>query len=99
MRRTLLLLVVVTTLISAPSGTALAAKKKPAMMPRSSSSSTAACNIKGNISTKGDEKIYHLPTCASYTQTIIDEASGERWFCSEKQAQDAGWRKAKNCKK
>jgi len=98
MRRTLLQLVVIATLISAPGGTVLAAKKKPTL-PRSSSSSAAACNIKGNISTKGDEKIYHLPTCASYTQTIIDEASGERWFCSEKQAQDAGWRKAKNCKK
>lgn len=54
------------------------------------------CNIKGNIS--GD-KIYHLPGCASYDKTTIDESKGERWFCSEKEAIDAGWRKAKNCGK
>ena len=54
------------------------------------------CNIKGNISTSG-EKIYHLPGCGSYTKTQIDEKRGERWFCSEKEAQEAGWRKALNC--
>lgn len=52
------------------------------------------CDIKGNIS--GD-KIYHLPDCASYDKTTIDESKGEKWFCSEKEANDAGWRKAKNC--
>lgn len=54
------------------------------------------CNIKGNISTSG-EKIYHLLGCGSYTKTQIDESRGERWFCSEQQAQAAGWRKALNC--
>jgi micrococcal nuclease len=54
------------------------------------------CNIKGNISTSGD-KIYHLPGCGSYTKTQIDEKRGERWFCSEEEAQKAGWRKALNC--
>ena len=54
------------------------------------------CDIKGNISTSG-EKIYHLPGCGSYTKTQIDEKRGERWFCSEKEAQEAGWRKALNC--
>ena len=54
------------------------------------------CNIKGNISASGD-KIYHLPGCGSYTKTQIDEKRGERWFCSEKEAQEAGWRKALNC--
>lgn len=54
------------------------------------------CNIKGNISTSG-EKIYHLPDCGSYTKTKIDEKRGERWFCSEKEAREAGWRKALNC--
>jgi micrococcal nuclease len=55
-----------------------------------------ACNIKGNISTK-KEKIYHLPHCASYDKTVIDEATGEKWFCSEQEAENAGWRKALNC--
>ncbi len=55
-----------------------------------------SCDIKGNISTSG-EKIYHLPGCGSYAKTQIDEERGERWFCSEKEAQEAGWRKALNC--
>jgi len=57
-------------------------------------SAPAGCMIKGNIST---EKIYHLPGCGSYDKTVIDESKGERWFCSEKEAIVAGWRKAKNC--
>ncbi len=54
------------------------------------------CTIKGNINSKG-EKIYHLTSCQSYTKTIIDEANGEKWFCTEKEASEAGWRKALNC--
>jgi micrococcal nuclease len=60
------------------------------------STTSKNCLIKGNISSNG-EKIYHLPNCAYYQQTIIDESQGERWFCSEAEAQQAGWRKAKNC--
>ena len=56
----------------------------------------ASCVIKGNISTSG-EKIYHLPGCGSYSKTQIDESHGERWFCTEAEAQAAGWRKALNC--
>jgi len=58
--------------------------------------STGQCEIKGNINDSG-EKIYHLPGCDSYVQTQIDESRGERWFCSEAEAQSAGWRKALNC--
>lgn len=54
------------------------------------------CLIKGNIDSSG-EKIYHLPGCQSYDKTKIDEPRGERWFCSEKEAESAGWRKAGNC--
>ncbi len=56
----------------------------------------SGCVIKGNISTKGD-KIYHLSGCGSYTRTVIDEQKGERFFCTEDEAQKAGWRKAGNC--
>ena len=55
-----------------------------------------SCVIKGNISTVG-EKIYHVPGCGSYEKTRINEAAGERWFCTEREALDAGWRKALNC--
>jgi micrococcal nuclease len=54
------------------------------------------CLIKGNISSKG-EKIYHVIGCRSYNQTVIDESKGEKWFCTEREALDAGWRKALNC--
>lgn len=54
------------------------------------------CLIKGNINSKG-EKIYHLPKCDSYAGTAINESAGEKWFCSEAEAAQAGWRKAKNC--
>ena len=56
----------------------------------------SGCLIKGNISANGD-KIYHLPNCGSYAKTVIDESTGEHWFCTEDEAQKAGWRKAKNC--
>lgn len=50
--------------------------------------------IKGNISARGD-KIYHLPGSRSYVATQIDTRQGERYFCSEAEAQAAGWRAAK----
>ncbi len=64
----------------------------------SSFPATAAnnCLIKGNISASG-EKIYHVPGCDYYDQTVIDESKGEKWFCTEAEAVQAGWRKAKNC--
>ncbi len=72
----------------------------PTPMPTTSPQPTtaptsASCNIKGNISSGG--KIYHLPGCSSYNQTVINEVQGERWFCTEEEAVAVGWRKAKNC--
>lgn len=52
------------------------------------------CAIKGNISSKG-ERIYHVPGGRSYAATRIDAGRGERWFCSEAEAQAAGWRRAR----
>ena len=51
------------------------------------------CRIKGNISLNG-ERIYHVPGGEWYDETRIDRSRGERWFCSENEAQAAGWRKA-----
>lgn len=50
-----------------------------------------ACQIKGNISAKG-EKIYHLPGTSAYARTRIDETAGERMFCTAEEAEKAGWR-------
>ena len=51
------------------------------------------CAIKGNIDMTG-ERIYHVPGGQWYDRTLIDPAKGERWFCSEEDAQAAGWRPA-----
>ena len=51
------------------------------------------CKIKGNISRKS-KKIYHLPGSRYYAATKINEAKGERWFCSEQDAKGAGWRRS-----
>ncbi len=53
------------------------------------------CVIKGNISENG--QLFHIPGCASYSTVKIDESKGEQWFCSEREAIDAGWEKASNC--
>lgn len=60
------------------------------------SSPSADCLIKGNM--KAGEKVYHLPTCDHYDLVIIDEAFGDQWFCSEKEAQSAGFTKASGCR-
>jgi len=52
------------------------------------------CNIKGNISAKG-ERIYHRPGQEHYDRTRINTAQGERWFCSRAEAEAAGWRAAR----
>lgn len=48
------------------------------------------CPIKGNISKHGN--IYHAPWSPWYKRTKISLNKGERWFCDEQQALDAGWR-------
>lgn len=51
------------------------------------------CRIKGNIS--GNGRIYHLPGQENYNRTRISTSKGERWFCSEAEARQAGWRRAR----
>jgi micrococcal nuclease len=59
--------------------------------PSPTSTPAAACKspkIKGNINAKGDH-IYHIPGGKSYDQT-----KAEAMFCTEKEAEAAGFRKA-----
>lgn len=51
--------------------------------------------VKGNVSSDG-RKLYHLAGMRNYEQVVIDEAKGEKTFCSEQEAIDAGWTKAGN---
>lgn len=50
------------------------------------------CAIKGNVT--GNGRIYHMPWGSWYAKVKVEEARGERWFCSEAEAQAAGWRPA-----
>ncbi|MGI9426680.1 MAG: thermonuclease family protein [Hyphomicrobiaceae bacterium] len=51
------------------------------------------CPIKGNIDSLG-RRFYHLPWSQWYALTTIDTGRGERWFCNEAAARDAGWQRA-----
>lgn len=52
-----------------------------------------ACAIKGNITRSG--RIYHMIGQRDYERTGINPSKGERWFCNEREARAAGWRKAR----
>ncbi len=69
----------------------------PASMADSWTGYTCDRCIKGNISYTTGERIYHVPGCEYYAQTVINTDYGERWFSSEAEAVAAGWRKAQNC--
>jgi hypothetical protein len=68
--------------------------EQPTIIEPSALQAPTACQIKGNISSKG-ERIYHVPGGKWYDATKIDESKGERWFCSDAEARAAGWRPAK----
>ncbi|MCX6816899.1 MAG: thermonuclease family protein [Candidatus Beckwithbacteria bacterium] len=55
------------------------------------------CNIKGNIDKNSTARKYYLPNCAQYAFTIVEKDIGEDWFCTEKDAQVAGFVKAATC--
>jgi endonuclease YncB( thermonuclease family) len=59
--------------------------------PRASTPPRPDCLIKGNVNARG-ERIYHLPGTRPYANTRVDEARGERWFCTEGEARRAGFR-------
>lgn len=55
------------------------------------------CIIKGNVSQITNEKLYFFPECPSYSQTRIDPSKGERYFCTEAEAQSAGFKISGGC--
>ncbi|HKZ35763.1 MAG TPA: thermonuclease family protein [Patescibacteria group bacterium] len=56
------------------------------------------CNIKGNIDQQGDIKRYYYPGCVQYDYTLVEKDLGEQWFCTQKEAQVAGYAKAATCR-
>jgi micrococcal nuclease len=55
------------------------------------------CLIKGNIDKHSNTKTYYFPGCANYQITIVEKDLGESWFCTEEEAQKAGFSKSQNC--
>ncbi len=55
------------------------------------------CVIKANIDKATWDHFYHLPTCRHYNQIVLDTDIGEGFFCSEKEAREAGFRIAPDC--
>lgn len=53
------------------------------------------CNIKANISTR--DKIYFSPGCRSYDNAVVQLYQGDQWFCTEKEAEAAGFRPPNQC--
>jgi endonuclease YncB( thermonuclease family) len=50
------------------------------------------CPIKGQM--VGDAKRYVMPWQPDYARAKVRSQKGERWFCSEREAQAAGWKVA-----
>lgn len=56
------------------------------------------CRVKANINDTYGTKIYYLPSCTiRYDNISVDLFRGDQWLCTEKEAQSAGFVKAKAC--
>ncbi len=55
------------------------------------------CVIKGNISEHGYGKTYFLPGCPNYKRVKVDLEKGDRYFCTEEEAEVAGFKRAEGC--
>jgi endonuclease YncB( thermonuclease family) len=49
------------------------------------------CRIKGTVAA-GGRRVYLVPDSPAYGAPTIDQGRGERWFCTEVEAMNAGWR-------
>jgi len=57
------------------------------------------CLIKGNYRSANNARIYHTPDCYNYDKITIKPGTTDRWFCTEIEAQQAGFRKSLDCPK
>lgn len=58
-----------------------------------------SCNIKGNLTDVNGQKIkyYYLDSCGYYSEILVEKYKGEDWFCTERDARNAGFNKSKYC--
>ena len=52
------------------------------------------CLVKGNYDISG-HRWYHLPSFRHYDLTVVNLENGDRWFCSEAEAQTAGFKRSR----
>ena len=58
----------------------------------------AKCRSKANINGTYGTKVYYPPDCGvRYDQISVDLFRGDQWFCTEKEAQSAGFVRTKLC--
>lgn len=57
----------------------------------------AGCTIKGNYHKGTRERTYHVPGCYNYNQISINPNESDRWFCTEGEAEAAGFTKSRDC--
>ena len=50
------------------------------------------CPIKGSV--RGSRRYYVVPWARGYERVQVSRSRGERWFCSESEAQEAGFKPA-----
>ena len=53
------------------------------------------CKIKGNYDIHG-KRYYHLPEFRHYSQVVVNLDKADRWFCSEDEAIEAGFIRARD---
>ncbi len=80
-------------LVEVISETSIAEQSASGACPEGCTTPPQGCVIKGNINKEG-VKIYHVPEGEYYEKTVISPEYGERWFCTEAEAQANGWRKS-----
>ena len=51
--------------------------------------------IKGNVDRRPGERLYHVPGSLFYSTTVVEPGRGDRWFCTEAEAQALGWKRSK----
>ena len=58
-------------------------------------SGSATPVIKGNVDQRSGELLYHVPEGLFYSTTVVEPGQGDRWFCTEAEAQALGWERSK----
>ncbi|MFA6518853.1 MAG: thermonuclease family protein [Candidatus Shapirobacteria bacterium] len=56
-----------------------------------------SCLIKGNHDQRQGRPLYSYPGCTNYNRTVVETFRGDQWFCTEAEAQKAGYTRSGDC--